>query len=130
MGIKKKRASAGEQARKRPGKSSTKPATARAVRGSSAARAVDEVGPVEPEKVESESAEDTLAFSVVGIGASAGGLEAFTRLLQALPVDTGMAFVLVQHLAPHRESALAEILTRATKMPVEEVHGEPELEPN
>jgi two-component system CheB/CheR fusion protein len=130
MGIKKKRASAGEQAQKRPGKSSKKPAIARAGRENSAARSVDEVEPVEPDKVEPESAEDTLAFSVVGIGASAGGLEAFTRLLQALPVDTGMAFVLVQHLAPHRESALAEILTRATKMPVVEVQGEPELEPN
>ncbi len=69
-------------------------------------------------------------FSVVGVGASAGGLEAFTKLLQALPVDTGMAFVLVQHLAPSRESALAEILSRATSMPVMEVIHEPALEPN
>ena len=45
------------------------------------------------------------AFPIVGIGASAGGLEAFTQLLQALPVDTGLAFVLVQHLDPHHESA-------------------------
>ncbi len=39
-------------------------------------------------------------FPVVGIGASAGGLSAFTKLLKALPLDTGMAFVLVQHLDP------------------------------
>ncbi len=39
-------------------------------------------------------------FPIVGVGASAGGLEAFTQLLKALPADTGMAFVLVQHLAP------------------------------
>ncbi|MBK7645108.1 MAG: PAS domain S-box protein [Planctomycetes bacterium] len=71
-----------------------------------------------------------LPFSVVGIGASAGGLEAFTQLLRALPVDTGMAFVLVQHLSPKHESALAEILSRATRMTVAEVVDEPALEPN
>ena len=62
-------------------------------------------------------------LSVVGIGASAGGLEAFTQLLRALPVDTGMAFVLVQHLSPNHVSALAEILSRATKMPVAAVEN-------
>jgi two-component system, chemotaxis family, CheB/CheR fusion protein len=69
-------------------------------------------------------------FSVVGIGASAGGLEAFTQMLRALPVDTGMAFVLVQHLAPTHASLLAEILARTTSMPVTEVHDEPRVEPN
>ncbi len=69
-------------------------------------------------------------FPVVGVGASAGGLEAFTQLLKALPAETGMAFVLVQHLAPSHPSALAEILSRATKMPVMEVHDEPTVEPN
>ena len=54
----------------------------------------------------------TRPFPIVGIGASAGGLEAFTQLLNALPVDTGMAFVLVQHLAPTHASMLAEILSR------------------
>ena len=42
---------------------------------------------------------------IVGVGASAGGLEAFTQLLKALPLDTGMGFVLVQHLDPEHESA-------------------------
>ena len=69
-------------------------------------------------------------FPVVGVGASAGGLEAFTQLLKALPADTGMAFVLVQHLAPSHASALAEILSRATQMPVTEVRDEPIVEPN
>ena len=69
-------------------------------------------------------------FPIVGVGASAGGLEALTQLLKALPVDTGMAFVLVQHLAPSHPSALAEILSRATKMPVMEVQDEPTVEPN
>ena len=57
-------------------------------------------------------------FPIVGIGASAGGLEAFTRLLKSMPVDTGMAFVLVQHLDPDHASALNQILARATAMPV------------
>ena len=61
------------------------------------------------------------SFPIVGVGASAGGLEAFTGLLKHLPVDTGMAFVLVQHLDPQHESALPQILTRATSMPVHEV---------
>ncbi len=70
------------------------------------------------------------SFSIVGVGASAGGLEAFTQLLKALPADTGMSLVLVQHLAPSHPSALAEILSRVTNMPVLEVHDEPAVEPN
>src|SRR5947199_3740267 len=45
-------------------------------------------------------------FSIVGVGASAGGLEAFTQFLHALPNDTGMAIILVQHLSPKHDSAL------------------------
>ncbi len=71
-----------------------------------------------------------VSFPIVGVGASAGGLEAFTQLLHALPADTGMGFVLVQHLAPSHPSALAEILSRATQMPVMEVHDEPTVKPN
>jgi two-component system CheB/CheR fusion protein len=67
---------------------------------------------------------------IVGIGASAGGLEAFTQMLGAMPVDTGMAFVLVQHLAPKHASLLSEILSRSTAMPVMEVHDEPQVKPN
>ena len=60
-------------------------------------------------------------FPIVGIGASAGGLEAFSELLHNLPEKTGMAFVLVQHLDPKHDSALPEILGRTTKLPVGEV---------
>ena len=67
---------------------------------------------------------------VVGIGASAGGLEAFTQLLQHLPTDTGMAFVLVQHLDPARDSALSDILSRATSLPVREVADDQPVEPD
>src|SRR5712671_4455744 len=60
-------------------------------------------------------------FPIVGIGASAGGLEAFSELLRNLPLKTGMAFVLVQHLDPKHTSELREILARTTKIPVVEV---------
>src|SRR5437870_8820996 len=64
---------------------------------------------------------DNRSLSVVGVGASAGGLEAFEQLLRSLPNDTGLAFVLVQHLAPKHESMLSELLAKATRMPVVEV---------
>jgi chemotaxis methyl-accepting protein methylase/signal transduction histidine kinase/ActR/RegA family two-component response regulator len=67
---------------------------------------------------------------VVGIGASAGGLEAFTQVLKHLPLDTGLAFVLVQHLDPKHESMLTEILSRETRMPVEEVQDGASVQPN
>ncbi len=67
-------------------------------------------------------------FPIVGIGASAGGLEAFRELLANLPADTGMAFVLVQHLNPHQESRLTELLSRATAMPVLEASQDLALE--
>src|SRR5262245_39234067 len=59
----------------------------------------------------SPSPDSKAAFPIVGIGASAGGLEAYRRLLQALPLDTGAAFVLVQHLDPTHASMLEEILS-------------------
>ena len=58
---------------------------------------------------------------IVGVGASAGGLEAFTELLRHLPDDTGMAFVLIQHLDPLHDSHLTELLSKESKMPVAEV---------
>jgi two-component system, chemotaxis family, CheB/CheR fusion protein len=69
-------------------------------------------------------------FPVVGVGASAGGLEAFTILLNHLPADTGMAFVLVQHLDPSHESLLTSLLSKSTRMPVHEVVDGMLLEPN
>lgn len=67
---------------------------------------------------------------MAGIGASAGGLEAFTALLKALPDDTGMAFVLVQHMDPAHESVLSKILSRVTGMPVDEVADGTAVQPN
>jgi two-component system CheB/CheR fusion protein len=63
-------------------------------------------------------------LTIVGVGASAGGLEAFTQLLEALPANPGLALVLVQHLAPKVESALPVLLAPHTPMPVIQVtHG-------
>jgi two-component system, chemotaxis family, CheB/CheR fusion protein len=70
------------------------------------------------------------SFPIVGIGASAGGLEAFTMLLGDLPRKSGMAFVFVQHLAPKHESALRELLSRATEIPVREVIDGMAVEPD
>jgi two-component system CheB/CheR fusion protein len=68
-------------------------------------------------------------FPIVGIGASAGGLEAVTKLLQHLPADLGMGLVLVQHLDPTHESALATLLARATTMPVIEARNRLRVRP-
>ncbi|MDZ8239460.1 MAG: chemotaxis protein CheB [Nostoc sp. ChiQUE01a] len=69
-------------------------------------------------------------FPIVAMGASAGGLDAFTQLLSHLPTDTGMAFVLIQHLSPNQKSLLSEILSRTTQMPVHEVEDGMVVEPN
>ena len=67
---------------------------------------------------------------IVGIGASAGGLEAYTQLLRALPQDTGMAFVLVQHLEARHESMLTKLLAGVTPMPVDEARQGMRPRPN
>ncbi len=69
-------------------------------------------------------------FPIVGIGASAGGLDAFKRLLEAIPENSGMAYVLVQHLDPSHESLLPEILQRVTKIPVHEIIDDIHLAPD
>jgi two-component system CheB/CheR fusion protein len=69
-------------------------------------------------------------LSIVGIGASAGGLEALTVLLEALPPDTGLAFVVIQHLDPKHESLLPNLLARSTAMPVRQAKDGMLMEPN
>ncbi|HXS94638.1 MAG TPA: chemotaxis protein CheB [Candidatus Limnocylindrales bacterium] len=69
-------------------------------------------------------------FPIVGIGGSAGGLDAFKRLLQALPDDTDMAFVIVQHLDPKHTSQLPDILAKDTAMPVRNVEDNMPVRPN
>ncbi|MDQ2863324.1 MAG: histidine kinase, partial [Bacteroidota bacterium] len=69
-------------------------------------------------------------FTVVGVGASAGGLDAFKKLIKAIPEDSGMAFILVQHLHPEYSSALPEILQRETNITVQEVSDNEKVKPN
>ena len=69
-------------------------------------------------------------WAIVGVGASAGGLEAFTKLIENLPANTGMGFVLVQHMAPRSHSMLPEILARTTRMPVTEVQEGTRVQPD
>ncbi|UHD14621.1 chemotaxis protein CheB [Thiocapsa bogorovii] len=71
-------------------------------------------------------------FPVVGIGASAGGLAAFEAFFSAIPrdIETGMAFVLVQHLAPDHKSILTELVKRYTRMQVQEVEDGMRVEPD
>jgi two-component system CheB/CheR fusion protein len=70
------------------------------------------------------------SFPIVGIGASAGGLEAFTAFLGNLPADTGMAFVFIQHLAAGQKSLLTDILARSTSMSVHKVKNDMEVHRN
>src|SRR5262245_47708729 len=69
-------------------------------------------------------------FFVVGVGASAGGLEALEQFFGAMPEDTGMAFVVVQHLSPDFKSVMDELLGRRTKIPVLLVTDAMQVEPN
>src|ERR1700733_7129081 len=69
-------------------------------------------------------------FPVVGVGASAGGLEAFKRLIKAIPEDSGMAYILVQHLEPTHESILADLLQKVTHIPIHEITNNVRVEPN
>jgi two-component system CheB/CheR fusion protein len=71
-----------------------------------------------------------LPFVVVGIGASAGGLEACTDFFSTLPAETGMAFVVVQHLPADRQSMMADILARKTPLPVFQVEDQMPVRPN
>ena len=67
-------------------------------------------------------------FPVVGVGASAGGLDAFKRFLRAIPEDSRMAYILVQHLDPAHESILAELLQKTTRIPVREITDNMQVE--
>jgi two-component system CheB/CheR fusion protein len=70
------------------------------------------------------------SFPVVGIGASAGGVQAFTTFLNHLDPHLGMAYVLVMHLSPNHKSALAEIVQSKTKMPVQTIKDGMEVKPD
>ena len=75
-------------------------------------------------------AEEKIEFPIVGIGASAGGLESLERLFSRLPTDTGMAFVVLQHLSPDFKSLMDELLARRTTMPIRQAEHDVEVGPN
>jgi len=77
---------------------------------------------------DSSSSPGPEVFPIVGIGASAGGLEALTQLLEHMPARTGMAYVVIQHMDPTHASQLSEILSRKSTMPVREVRGDMAVE--
>src|SRR5258707_15642579 len=70
------------------------------------------------------------AFPVVGIGASAGGIQALLRLFEQMPADRGIAFVIVLHLSPKSESRADQVLQRVTSMPVAQVREPTHIEKN
>jgi two-component system, chemotaxis family, CheB/CheR fusion protein len=74
--------------------------------------------------------EPATGLVVVGIGASAGGLAALRKFFAAVPEDSGVAFVVVMHLSPERESHLADLLQQYVPMPVQQVQETVPLEPN
>ncbi len=79
---------------------------------------------------ENSKAQYTGSFPIVAVGASAGGLESYTELLQNLPDDTGMSFVFIQHLAAEHESLLPPILSRISSMEVIRAESDMKAEPN
>lgn len=104
---------------------------------SGAERSLRSQPPAEPvaeagSAVEAEATGGRSLFPVVGIGASAGGLAAFEAFFSGMPAgaDPGMAFVLVQHLAPDHKSILADLIRRQTRMQVFEVEDGMPVQPN
>ena len=87
---------------------------------------VEQSFPVVPAIVPEQDA----GFTIVGVGASAGGLEAFTTLLRTLPPNPGIAVIFVQHLAPQHESALVTLLSGQSGLPVVQVGDGMSVKPN
>src|SRR5947208_395304 len=76
------------------------------------------------------AAKESVRCPLVAIGASAGGLEVFQQFFSHMPPDSGMAFVLIQHLDPNHETLIPELLTNYTAMPVQRVLEPVQIEPN
>ena len=87
-------------------------------------------GPAAPAQPKELLPRTQKAFPIVGIGASAGGLEALEMFLKHVPEGSGMAFVIVQHLDPTHKGIMAELLQRSTRMPVGQVKDRQKVTPN
>ena len=84
----------------------------------------DRVGEAPPDPI--DNAVPTRGYQMtplVGLGGSAGAIQALQKFFEAMPADSGQAFVVVMHLAPEHESTLAELLQRCTAMPVIQLSG-------
>ncbi|HWZ21409.1 MAG TPA: chemotaxis protein CheB, partial [Cytophagaceae bacterium] len=89
------------------------------------------IGSKEKTKIVLSKNKDGLnTFTIVAIGASAGGLEAITQLLQNLTPNTGMAYIYVQHLSPDHKSILSSLLAKATKMKVQDIEHMDKIQPD
>ena len=86
--------------------------------------------PIEPPVPTAPTMSQSAPFNIVGLGASAGGLEAFEMFFHHMPADSGMAFVIVSHLDPGHASILTEILQRTTSMRVVEIEDQTKVEPD
>jgi len=87
-------------------------------------------GPTRKLSIKKNTSSSHSSFPIVGVGASAGGLEAFMEMFRSLPADTGLAFVLVQHLSPQHLSMLSTFVQKATRMQVEEIKDGAHVRPN
>ena len=86
---------------------------------------------IKDKKIENnETIPSTNLFWVVGVGASAGGLDAFKQLIKAIPKDSGMTYILVQHLDPNHESILVDLLQKITAIPIHEITDNVHVEPD
>jgi len=81
-------------------------------------------------KIIGKKEKNSTNFPIVGIGASAGGLEAFEKFFSNMPSDSGMAFILVPHLDPTHKSILTELIRKYTKMNVVEIEDGMDVKPN
>ena len=77
-----------------------------------------------------QSQKDSKPLHIVGIGASAGGLQALEQFFDNMPDDSGMAFVVIQHLSPEFKSQMGELLKQHTRMPIRQVAEGERLEPD
>src|SRR5438477_7413201 len=83
-----------------------------------------------PTSVSKDPESSPVRFRVVGIGASAGGLESLEQFFKNLPPNPGMAFVVVQHLSPDFRSVMDELLARHCDLPIQHAEHNIEVEPN
>ncbi|MDA8708530.1 ATP-binding protein [Hellea sp.] len=122
-----KTAAATSRLRSKSASNSVKP---NAIKKSKAAKKSSAAKKITAKKTPTKKPAKSAQILVVGIGASAGGLDPFERFFDAMPVTSGIAFVVVQHLSPDFESMMDELLSRHSSMDIERVVDDMKIEPN